>query len=233
MIPSHDTHQSVTVLVDRARGRGPGRGIMLASARGVTAETVNLMARYGRGLISACVTAERAMDLALRPMPEAVSRPGMPRFLVSVEAAACTETGISAAERALTLRVLADPSSTPADIHMPGHIMPCLPPPGSPSSLVATALNYATSHSGSPVAAWCDILDDTGELGSADYCLDLAGRLGMTAFHLEILQQILALGPAGSAIGSARLRAAERSTSLPEAPLAGAIYADPMLSGLR
>lgn len=206
---------------------------MVAPARGVTAEAINQMALYGRGVVSACLTLERAFELGLRSMARANGRPGMPRFMVSVEAAACTETGISAAERALTLRALGDPASTPHDLHMPGHIMPCLPPGDSDKDgLLATATSYVAAISGVAVAAWCDILDDSGDLASAEYCLALAELISIEAIHLEVLRQKLGLRPGGVS-PDRLLRRPHLAATRRDAPLPGAIAADPMLSGVR
>lgn len=225
--------RQITILVDRNGGRGPGRGIMLAPARHVSAATINDMALYGRGVISACLTVERAFALGLRTMARAVGREGMPRFMVSVEAAACTETGISAAERALTLRVLGDPASKPQDLHMPGHIMPCLPPDdGEGDGLLATATRYMAAVSGAPVAAWCDILDESGGLASAEHCVALADRLHVEAVHLEVLRQRLGLRPGGGARDNL-LTPGHFAAMRRDVPLPGAIATDPMLSDVR
>lgn len=178
-----DFRDDIAIMVDRDARSGRGRGIFFAPALDIGADTVNEMARSGRGLIACCIGTRRAFDLGLEPMRGATQRPGKPHYLVSVEAAACPDTGISAADRAMTLRVLGDPASGPGDLCTPGHIMPCLPPDGADrGSIVALAFEHVSLHSGMPALAWCDILDERGEVASAKYCMELGKRLGCALF---------------------------------------------------
>ena len=186
----------IAILVDHDTGAGEGRGIIFAPALGITANTVNEMARSGRGLITCCIGMRRAFELGLRSMQGNVRRPGMPHYLVSVEAAACADTGISAADRALTLRVLGDPASTPADLCSPGHIMPCLPPDeGESQSIVALAFEHVALHTRMPALAWCDILDEQGEVAAAEHCLELGRRLGCTLFDTRSIRDFEDITP--------------------------------------
>jgi len=174
----------IGIVIGSDAGEGWGRGIIFAPALDIGAETVNEMARSGRGLIACCVGMRRAFELGLQSMRGGQRRPGMPHYLVSVEAASCTGTGISAADRALTLRVLADPASTAADLCAPGHIMPCLAPDDRQGgSILSITLEQAALRTGMPAVAWCDILDERGALASADYCRQLARRLGCPVLH--------------------------------------------------
>ncbi len=99
-------------------------GDLVMAAEKVTAEAINFMARHGRGLICMPVTGERLDELKI-PMMAAnnTSRFGT-AFAVSVEAREGTSTGISAADRAQTVHVMADPKTRPEDIVMPGHMFP-------------------------------------------------------------------------------------------------------------
>ncbi|MPZ48948.1 MAG: bifunctional 3,4-dihydroxy-2-butanone-4-phosphate synthase/GTP cyclohydrolase II [Dehalococcoidia bacterium] len=101
-------------------------GDLTIAAEFVTAEHINFMARYGRGLICMPLTAERIDELEIPMMVHNAangSRFGTP-FTVSVEAKLGVTTGISAADRARTVQVLADPKSTRDDFVMPGHLFP-------------------------------------------------------------------------------------------------------------
>jgi 3,4-dihydroxy 2-butanone 4-phosphate synthase / GTP cyclohydrolase II len=101
-------------------------GDLTIAAQFVTADHINFMAKYGRGLICMPVTSERIEDLEIPMMVSAganLSRFGTP-FTVSVEARSGVTTGISAADRARTVQVLIDPASTPRDLVMPGHLFP-------------------------------------------------------------------------------------------------------------
>jgi 3,4-dihydroxy 2-butanone 4-phosphate synthase/GTP cyclohydrolase II len=99
-------------------------GDLTLAAEFVTPEAINFMARFGRGLICLTLTEERADYLRLGPMTqENTSRFGT-AFTESVEAREGVTTGISAADRAHTIRVAIDPRSTAADLARPGHVFP-------------------------------------------------------------------------------------------------------------
>jgi len=90
----------------------------------VTPEAINFMARYGRGLICVPMTGERIDELRLPMMVDRNESGFGTAFTVSVEARCGVTTGISAADRAQTVRVLIDPATRPHDIVMPGHMFP-------------------------------------------------------------------------------------------------------------
>jgi 3,4-dihydroxy 2-butanone 4-phosphate synthase/GTP cyclohydrolase II len=99
-------------------------GDLTLAAEFVTPEAINFMARYGRGLICLTLTEERADYLRLAPMTaENTSRFGT-AFTESIEAREGVTTGISAADRAHTIRVAIDPRSTAQDLARPGHVFP-------------------------------------------------------------------------------------------------------------
>ncbi|QLC26502.1 3,4-dihydroxy-2-butanone-4-phosphate synthase [Parasphingopyxis algicola] len=174
---------SLSILVDPDTLAGRGRGIFFESALNSDANSINVMATMGRGVVSAALSASRAYALGLQPLKHAVERDHMPMYVTSVEAAACTETGISAAERALTIRTLGDPHCDTEDIVTPGHIMPAIVPEtisGNPN-LSTFAFDYAHRYAGSEAIAWCDILDEEGETASSEECIALAKRLFVPA----------------------------------------------------
>jgi 3,4-dihydroxy 2-butanone 4-phosphate synthase/GTP cyclohydrolase II len=99
-------------------------GDLTLAAEFVTPEAINFMARFGRGLICLALTEERADYLRLAPMTsENTSRFGT-AFTESIEAREGVTTGISAADRAQTIRVVIDPRSTAHDLARPGHVFP-------------------------------------------------------------------------------------------------------------
>lgn len=99
-------------------------GDLTLAAEFVTPEAINFMARFGRGLICLTLTEDRADHLRLPPMTqENTSRFGT-AFTESIEAREGVTTGISARDRARTIRVAIDPKSTPADLVRPGHVFP-------------------------------------------------------------------------------------------------------------
>ncbi|MGB0065827.1 MAG: 3,4-dihydroxy-2-butanone-4-phosphate synthase, partial [Terracidiphilus sp.] len=96
-------------------------GDLTLAADFVTPEAINFMARYGRGLICLTLTEERADYLRLPPMTQQNSSRFGTAFTESIEAREGVTTGISAADRARTVRVAIDPHSTAADLARPGH----------------------------------------------------------------------------------------------------------------
>ncbi|MDQ3555798.1 MAG: bifunctional 3,4-dihydroxy-2-butanone-4-phosphate synthase/GTP cyclohydrolase II [Gemmatimonadota bacterium] len=101
-------------------------GDLVCAASLVTPETVNFMATEGRGLICVALTAERADELDLRPMTELNTEAQGTAFTVSVDASARfgVTTGISASDRATTIRVLVEPGTVAGDLRRPGHVFP-------------------------------------------------------------------------------------------------------------
>ncbi len=98
-------------------------GDLLMDARFATAETVNFMARYGRGLVCVPMAGARLEELELAQMVTRNTDAQGTAFTVSADLADST-TGISAAERAATIRALASASSAPGDFRRPGHVFP-------------------------------------------------------------------------------------------------------------
>ncbi|MCX5753581.1 MAG: bifunctional 3,4-dihydroxy-2-butanone-4-phosphate synthase/GTP cyclohydrolase II [Candidatus Krumholzibacteria bacterium] len=99
-------------------------GDIIMAAEFVTPESINFIARHARGLICAALDEERAEELRLGFMvQENTAKMGTP-FTVSVDAVCGTTTGISAYDRAVTIRALIDPKTRPEDLARPGHIFP-------------------------------------------------------------------------------------------------------------
>lgn len=105
-------------------------GDLLVPAETVTAEDINFMARYGRGLICLTMTRDRCNQLHLPLMVRDNTDPHGTNFTVSIEAAKGVTTGISAADRAVTVRTAVAQDAGPQDIVTPGHIFPLMAQPG-------------------------------------------------------------------------------------------------------
>jgi 3,4-dihydroxy 2-butanone 4-phosphate synthase/GTP cyclohydrolase II len=99
-------------------------GDLTIAAEKVTPEAINFMARYGRGLICLAMTPERLDALDIPLMVSQNSSRFETAFCVSIEARMGTTTGISAADRAATVRAAINPSTTPSDLVRPGHVFP-------------------------------------------------------------------------------------------------------------
>ncbi len=105
-------------------------GDLLMAAEKVTPEAINFMARYGRGLICLTLTKERCEQLRLPLMVGGADVMQSTNFTVSIEAAEGVTTGISAADRAVTVLAAVKPDAGPQDIVQPGHIFPLMAQPG-------------------------------------------------------------------------------------------------------
>jgi 3,4-dihydroxy 2-butanone 4-phosphate synthase/GTP cyclohydrolase II len=121
------------VIADIRKGRmvvvvdDPGReneGDLIMAAECVTADDINFMAKYGRGLICVPTTFERLKQLGIEQMVVQNTESFRTDFQVSVDAARGVTTGISAADRARTIKIMADPTAVPEDLAQPGHVFP-------------------------------------------------------------------------------------------------------------
>jgi len=118
----------MAVLMDDEDRENEGDLIMAAEC--VQAEDVNFMARYGRGLICLTLTRERCRQLRLPLMVSETDSSHRTNFTLSIEAAEGVTTGISAHDRAHTVRTAVAPQARPEDLRQPGHIFPLMAQPG-------------------------------------------------------------------------------------------------------
>ncbi len=164
----------LVVIGDTSR---PGRGgIAVGSAQRASDDTVNFLATFARGITAVAMPAERATRLGLALQAEAahVRQPHHPdneRWTVTVEARDGVTTGISASDRAATVRLLASPHTRPAELATPGHVHPVV---AEDRGLVqrqgwAEAACDALRSAGlDAVAVYSQILDEQGELAEGE-----------------------------------------------------------------
>jgi 3,4-dihydroxy 2-butanone 4-phosphate synthase/GTP cyclohydrolase II len=142
-------------------------GDLVMAAEKVTPEAVNFMARFGRGLICVPITMERAEDLGLQRMVADNRESQRTDFTVSVDAARGITTGISAADRAAAIRILAEPASAPSDLVQPGHVFPLRAKPGGVlrrAGHTEAAVDLAQLAGLRPAGVLCEILHDDGTM---------------------------------------------------------------------
>jgi 3,4-dihydroxy 2-butanone 4-phosphate synthase/GTP cyclohydrolase II len=142
-------------------------GDLVCAAEGVTAETINFMAKHGRGLICLTLTQERLDELRIPLMVERNSSQFETAFTVTIEARDGVTTGISAADRAHTIRVAVDDATRPEDLVRPGHIFPLRARAGG--VLVRTgqtegSVDLARLAGLKPAAVICEILNEDGTM---------------------------------------------------------------------
>jgi 3,4-dihydroxy 2-butanone 4-phosphate synthase/GTP cyclohydrolase II len=153
------------IVVDDAERENEGD--LILAAEKATAESVNFMMRFGRGLICAPITNERAGRLGLNRMVLDNRESFKTDFTVSVDATQGVSTGISAEDRAKTIRILADPKSQPGDLVQPGHIFPLRAKAGGVlqrSGHTEAAVDLARLAGLDPSGVLCEIVKDDGTM---------------------------------------------------------------------
>lgn len=153
----------VIVVDDEAR---ENEGDLLMAAEMATAESVNFMAKYGRGLICMPMTEDRLKQLEIESMVHVNTDPKETAFTVSVDAIGTT-TGISAAERALTVKKLIDEKSKTSDFTKPGHIFPLVSKDGGVlkrAGHTEAAVDLARLAGLYPAGVICEIMNDDGTM---------------------------------------------------------------------
>jgi 3,4-dihydroxy 2-butanone 4-phosphate synthase / GTP cyclohydrolase II len=156
----------VVVADDEAR---ENEGDLVAAAEKITPELINFMTVYGRGLICLTLTPERCEALGLPQMVEHNTEAHETAFTVSVDAAARfgVTTGISAADRAATIRVAIDPVTVPSDLRRPGHIFPLRARPGGVLQRVGqteASVDLARLAGLIPAGVLCEVLNTDGTM---------------------------------------------------------------------
>src|SRR4051812_15858240 len=155
----------IVVLVDDEDRENEGD--LVFAAEFVSADKINFLARHGRGLICMPITEEHAARLGLRPMVEHNRSRHGTNFTVSIEAAEGIATGISAHDRALTIKVAAAPEARPEDIVQPGHVFPLIAQRGGVlvrAGHTEACCDLARLAGLTPVAVLCVIMRDDGAM---------------------------------------------------------------------
>ncbi len=153
------------IVVDDAERENEGD--LILAAEKATAQSVNFMMRYGRGLICAPITNERAARLGLNRMVLDNRESFKTDFTVSVDATQGITTGISAEDRAKSIRVLANPKSQPGDLVQPGHIFPLRAKAGGVlqrSGHTEAAVDLARMAGLDSSGVLCEIVKDDGTM---------------------------------------------------------------------
>ncbi len=157
-------------------------GDLVMAAEKVTPEAVNFMARYARGLICLPIIGRRLDELGI---PQMVKRPQDhmgTAFTVSVDAREGVTTGISAPERALTIRTVLDPRSRPEDVVQPGHVFPLRAKEGGvlrrPGHTEAS-VDLARLAGLYPAGVICEVMNEDGTMARTPELLEFAAHHGL------------------------------------------------------
>ena len=170
----------MVILVDEEDRENEGDLVLAADF--VTPEAINFMAKFGRGLICLTLSRERCEQLNL---PLMVSNNGSSHgtnFTLSIEAAEGVSTGISAADRALTVKKAVAYNAKPADIVQPGHIFPLMAQPGGVlvrAGHTEAGCDLAAMAGLTPASVICEIMNDDGTMARLPQLIEFAKEHGL------------------------------------------------------
>jgi 3,4-dihydroxy 2-butanone 4-phosphate synthase/GTP cyclohydrolase II len=165
-----------TVIADLRKGRmvivvddedRENEGDLIMAAQFITPAAVNFMAKFGRGLICVPTTSERLQQLGIERMVQQNRETFKTDFQVSVDAATGVTTGISAPDRAETIRIMADPTAVPNNLVAPGHVFPLRARPGGVlqrAGHTEAAVDMVTLAGCRPIGVICEIMNDDGSM---------------------------------------------------------------------
>lgn len=177
----------VVITGDKLRG---GDIDFCVAARHADADAINFMATHGRGLICLALTQSHAIRLGISLINAGAERQSGRPHGRSIEAREGVSTGISAADRARTVAVAIDPTSTGDDLVSPGHVFPLIAAPGGlaerPAALEA-AIELTRRAGAGEAAVICSILRDDGEMARIDDIADLIERFGLATVDISEL----------------------------------------------
>ena len=144
-----------------------GEADLLQAAEFCTGESLNFMIREARGLVTVAVAAARLEELDIPLIAPRHAPPHAPRFTVPVDYTPAVTTGISAFDRAATIRALLDPAARPEDFAQPGHVFPLAAHVGGPGERgghTEGAIGLSMLAGLYPAVVMCELMDDDGRM---------------------------------------------------------------------
>ena len=180
----------MVIVTDDADRENEGDLIMAAGK--ITPDAVNFMLRHARGLICVPITRERALELGVSPMVRVNREVHRTAFTVTVDAASGISTGISTADRARTIGLLADRATRPDDLVQPGHIHPLVALDGGVlrrAGHTEAAVDLARMAGLEPCGVICEILNEDGTMARGPELAAFAERHGLRMITIADLIQ--------------------------------------------
>lgn len=185
-----DIRQGRIIIVVDDEGR-ENEGDFLAAAEKVTPEMINFMATHGRGLICAPLTENRCKELGLHSMVNNNTDPLETAFTVSVDLRGNgVTTGISAADRALTILSLVDPNTKPHELARPGHIFPLIAKQGGVlrrTGHTEAAIDFARLAGFKPAGVIVEIMNEDGSMARLPELVKVAKKFNLKLVSIEDL----------------------------------------------
>ncbi|HEX2461532.1 MAG TPA: bifunctional 3,4-dihydroxy-2-butanone-4-phosphate synthase/GTP cyclohydrolase II [Vicinamibacterales bacterium] len=167
-------------------------GDLTIAAEKVTPEAINFMARYGRGLICMSMTAERLDQLEVPLMVNQNTTPFNTAFCISIEAKQDVSTGISAADRAATVRAAIDPKTKASDLARPGHMFPLRARDGGVlvrAGQTEAAVDLARIAGLYPAGVICEVMNEDGTMARVPELTKFAKKHGLLMITIADLIQ--------------------------------------------
>ncbi len=180
----------IVIVVDDEDRENEGDFIMAAEK--ISSETINFMSKHGRGLICLSITPERAQELDLNIMVDNNTALHATPFTVTIDAKKGATTGISASDRAATIRAVVDPQTQPHDLARPGHIFPLVARGGGVlerSGHTEATLDLARLSGLYPAGVLCEIMDDDGSMARVPRLIEIAKRFDLKIITIKDLIQ--------------------------------------------
>ena len=165
-------------------------GDLVMASEKVTPEKINFMSLHGRGLICVSLSAERVDCLELEAMVQRNTALHGTRFTVSVDAAEGTTTGISAFDRAITVRKLIEKNAKPSDFARPGHVFPIQALTGgvlARAGHTEASVDLARLAGLYPSGLLCEIIDDDGQMARVPRLLEMARQFDLRVITVKDL----------------------------------------------
>jgi 3,4-dihydroxy 2-butanone 4-phosphate synthase/GTP cyclohydrolase II len=178
----------MVILVDDEDRENEGDLTMAAEA--VTPEAINFMAMHGRGLICLSLTSERVEQLQLPMMTTDNTSSFGTAFTISIEAKKGVTTGISAADRAVTIKTAINPASRPEDLARPGHVFPLRARPGGVlqrAGQTEGSVDLARLAGLNPAGVICEIMNDDGTMSRVPQLMEFAKKFGLRIITVKDL----------------------------------------------
>ena len=157
-------------------------GDLMISAEKITPELINFMARFGRGLICLTLTEERTRELGLTMMVDDNQSAFETPFTISIDARYGISTGISAADRAHTIKVAIDPESIESDLVKPGHIFPLRAKDGGVlvrMGQTEASVDMARLAGLKPYGVICEIMNEDGTMARVPHLIEFIKEHGL------------------------------------------------------
>jgi 3,4-dihydroxy 2-butanone 4-phosphate synthase/GTP cyclohydrolase II len=165
-------------------------GDLAMAAEKVTPETINFMAKFGRGLICVTLTEDRCDELNLPLMSHVNTAAHGTAFCEAIDARHGTTTGISAADRALTILTAIDPITRPADLARPGHVFPLRARRGGVlvrAGQTEASVDLARISGMTPAGVICEIMNDDGTMARVPQLVDFCREHGLKMLTVAAL----------------------------------------------